>query len=87
MPEGIPPNNIVVDNPKVHNEPDAKMADGLTYSHIGTMVSITHMDMTINNSHTIAITINTIMLYLNLDRERREGNHYRMVKHHSIKMD
>jgi hypothetical protein len=57
IPEGIPLNNIVVDNPKVHYEPDAKMADGLTHSHIGTIVpprdqspALNQMDMTINNN-------------------------------------
>jgi hypothetical protein len=38
MSESTPLNDIVVDNPKVHYEPDAKMADGLTCSYIGTIV-------------------------------------------------
>jgi hypothetical protein len=57
MSEGTPLNNIVIDNPKVHYEPDAKIADGLTHSHIGTIVppmdqspTLNQMDITINNN-------------------------------------
>jgi hypothetical protein len=76
MSEGIPLNNIVVYNPKVHHEPYAKMADRLTHGYIGTIVPLRDqsptwiLSITMTISHTIGITINMmiVLMYLNLHR-------------------
>jgi hypothetical protein len=66
-----PLNNTVIDNLKLYYKPDAKMADGLTHSYIGTIVPL--MDQSpILNQMDMTVNMMKVLMYLNLHRGGRK---------------